>query len=426
MQLSSDADIKPRWGALMLLMLVYSVHSIDRTAFNVLLQPIGREFALSDGQIGLLAGFVYTIPFALAALPVAALADRVNRKRLLALLLFTWSLATLFARWAVNFPMLTGLRAIVGASEAGSPPTCLSLISDLFPPRLRPTAVSIFYIGAPIGVLVGSAIAGKVSSIWGWRWALMAIGLPGILLALILMVALRNPARHVESGGQGTELAPARRIVRWFIKPEIAMTVAAMVVASMVVLGVGAWASVLLIRERAVPIAEAGMGLGLVLGGGGIIGTLLGGLAARFQADGDDRRLLAIAGLAALAGTPCLAIALMSGSGTMTLIALVPYSILLSSYYGPAFGFCLNLAPSSVRARALAVIFILCNIVGGGLGPLSIGLLSDWLKGAGDPFPLTHALGLMVLLSALAGTLFMGAALQMRRVAHRGDTMPAE
>lgn len=414
-------DIAPKWGALLLLMLVYSVHSIDRTAFNVLLQPIGREFVLSDGKIGLLAGFVYTIPYALAALPLAALADRVNRKRLLIILLFTWSFATLLARWAVSFRMLVGLRAVVGASEAGSPPTCLSLISDLFPPRLCPTAVSIFYVGAPIGVLVGSAVAGKVSSIWGWRWALMAIGLPGSLLALALIFVLRNPGRQASIVKIGAEMAPARRIAQWFAKPEIAMTVAAMVLASMVVLGVGAWASVLLIRERSIPIAQAGMGLGLVLGGGGIAGTLLGGLATRVRADGGNRRLLLIAGFATLFGAPFLAAALAANSGQITLIALIPYSVLLSSYYGPAFGFCLNLAPSAVRARALAVIFILCNIVGGGLGPLSIGLLSDWLKKANDPSPLSHSLSLMVILSMLAGGLFLAAARHMRRAALVSD-----
>ncbi|MDO7843605.1 spinster family MFS transporter [Sphingomonas immobilis] len=410
-----ETDIVPRWGALILLMLVYCVHSIDRNAFNVLLQPISREFKLSDGQTGLLAGFVYTIPFALAAIPLATLADRVNRKHLLAILLTTWSVATLLARWAGSFGSLAGLRALVGAAEAGSPPTCLSMISDHFPPRLRPTAVSVFYIGAPIGVLVGSVVAGKVSGVWGWRWAMMAIGLPGILLAVILMLALRNPPRRTAQTDVLTTSAPARQIVAWFMIPGIALTVLAMVIASMVVLGVGSWASVLLIRERNVPIAAAGAALGLVLGAGGIAGTLLGGVAARFRADRGNSGLPVIAGLAALIGAPCLAVALASRSEILTLVALAPYSVLLSAYYGPAFGFCLNLAPSPVRARALSVVFILCNVVGGGLGPLAIGLLSDWRRLSGDRYPVSHALGLMVALAMLAGLLFLGAGYSMRR-----------
>lgn len=398
-------SVVPNWGALVMLLLVYTVHSIDRNAFSVLLDPIGREFTLSDRELGLLAGFIYVVPFALASIPLGILVDRVNRKRLVAAILSCWSGATMLAGLATGFLSLAAARAAVGAAEAGTPPSCLSLLSDIFPPNLRPTAVSIFYVGAPMGVLVGSASAGAIANEFGWRTALVALGVPGILLAALLMLFFREPARTIVAGESTGSLVD---VLSWLKRPEVMLAVSALVVAGMVVLGAGAWISVFLVRAHGVSMAQVGGVVGLIFGLGGVAGSLCGGLLAGQVAKGRDARLPLISAAALLLAAPCLVAALLSPSYTVTIAALIPFGILSAAYYGPAYGLCLNLTPGHIRGRAISVIFILANIVGGGLGPYLVGFASDVLAHGHAAAPLAQAMMVLPALAIVAGLLFLG------------------
>lgn len=410
---SPASETKPRWLALLLLCLVYTIHSIDRTSFNVLLEPISREFLLSDRDLGLIAGFVYVVPFALASIPLGILVDRTNRKNLVAVILACWSSATMLAGLATGFVSLATARAAVGAAEAGTPPTCLSLLADLFPVSLRPTAVSIFYIGAPLGVLIGSTLAGGISHAFGWRVALMALGLPGVILAIFVVIFFKEPTRTVQLDETSGTL---RSAFTWMRQPAVLLAVAALIVASMVVLGAGTWIAIFLVRTHHVSIAKVGGVVGLILGLGGIVGSLAGGILARRLAAGRDAFLPVISGTALILAAPFLMAALLAPSYSAAVLTLVPFGILSAAYYGPAYGLCLNLAPAKIRGRVVSIIFILTNVVGGGLGPYLVGTASLSLTRTQHGAPLALAMSMLPILALLAGGLFLASARLLKRM----------
>ena len=164
--------------ALLCIWAIFVVHGIDRSILLVLLEPIRRSFALNDSQLGLLTGLGYAVPFALAGIPLGALADRLRRTRFLAALLALWSSLTALGGLAPSYIWLVLARACVGASEAGAPPTMLSLLGDLFSDKTRPAALSIYFTAPYVGLMAGATLAGQISQTYGWRTALLAIGPP--------------------------------------------------------------------------------------------------------------------------------------------------------------------------------------------------------------------------------------------------------
>jgi predicted MFS family arabinose efflux permease len=265
-----------RWYVLAILMVTYAVHAMDRTIINVLLEPIRREFHLNDSAMGLLTGLGYAIPFAIAGMPLGALIDRTNRRRLLAALVATWSLFTAFGGLARTYLTLLVTRMAVGAAESGSPPAALSLISDFFPARLRATAVSIFYIGAPLGGMAGAYMGGVVTASHGWRAALFAAAAPGLIMALMILMTVREPGR----GGQDAQQAPAEKVsfgaaLKLARNPGLACVLAALVIGALSSVGVGTWTPALLMRAYDVPVQDTGKLVALInLVGAG--GTALG------------------------------------------------------------------------------------------------------------------------------------------------------
>lgn len=396
----------------MVILLVYTIHSIDRTAFSVLLAPIGNEFLLSDRQLGLLAGFIYVVPFALASIPIGMLVDRVNRVRLLALLIGTWSAATSLAGFSNSFVTLSVARAAVGAAESGTPPTGLSLISDYFVPKMRAMAVAIFYIGAPLGVLFGSTFAGRLSQSHGWRTTLVLLGVPGLLLSLAMIFLLREPERRHQVQGKTESLAS---VLLWIIRPPVVLAAAGIVVASVVALGTGTWLPVFLVRSHSMDQGEMGTAIGLMMGLGGVVGSISGGVLARVFAGERTERLTLVSGALLMLAVPALLLGVLARSEALAIGALVPFGVILGAYYGPAYGAYLNLVPDSARGRSVAILFILTNIVGGGLGPYLVGEISDWLARTGDPDALRHAMLMLPLLAAVSAMFFLAAWSSMRR-----------
>ena len=187
------------WYVVFMLLSVYMVHHLDRMVVTLLLDPIGKEFALTDSQLGLLAGLAFAVPFALAGLPLGMLVDRVNRVRLLTALVTFWSGVTALAAFATGFWTLLLARVGVAAAESGGTPTNVSLISDQMPPNKRATALGVYYMGPSIGTIIGFTVAGAVAAEYGWRAGFLVAGLPGLLLAVVLWRTVREPARTVDA-----------------------------------------------------------------------------------------------------------------------------------------------------------------------------------------------------------------------------------
>jgi MFS family permease len=190
---------------LALLMLVYVLHMLDRQIVAILLEPIRREFALSDGKLGLFSGFSYALAATVAGVPAGLLADRHARKRVLCAALTLWSGFSALCGAASGFTSLVIARMGVGAAEAGGPPAALTMIDDAFPPERRASAIGRFYAAGGLGTILSFTAGAWIAVHWGWRATFLATAVPGLLVAAIVMLFLREPARHAprrQTGGR--------------------------------------------------------------------------------------------------------------------------------------------------------------------------------------------------------------------------------
>jgi predicted MFS family arabinose efflux permease len=399
------------WVVLLLIWTIFIVHGVDRSVVLVLLEPMRKEFDLNDSQVGLIVGLGYAIPFAIAGIPFGALADRVRRTRLLAGLLALWSVLTALAGLVPSYALLLLTRAGVGASEAGAPPIMLSILSDTFDARRRPAALSFYYTAPFIGLMLGSTIAGQISGAYGWRTALLAIGMPGVVLALAILLVLREPRRarfDTVDGEAAAGAVPIPVALRFAIgEARLRNLIIALVLAAFVTLAVSNWTPTLLQRVYGIAPGKAGLLTAVAIGLTGGLGSLTGGfLAARFGR-GERDRLRRLSGLAILLATPLAVIAPLLPSATGTLILLGIWSFVGSAYLGPAWGIALATTPAHMRATIMALAVVLTNLVGAGLGPQAVGAISDLLALIGDTAHLSHAIALTALTGFVTALLFL-------------------
>lgn len=414
---STVAAIQPqsqhRHYVLGVLLLVYVVHHIDRNVLLVLLEPIGKEFALSDSQLGALSGLAYALPFALAGIPLGVLGDRMTRTRLLALLVLIWSAFTALAGFARGFTMLLFTRAAVGAAEAGAPPAMLSLLSDTYPPASRPAALSILYTGPLLGMLAGSLFGGIAAAAYGWRGALFIAAAPGVALSLLVLLTLREPSRgHFERATHDkTSAEPLKAVLRFaFDHAGVRATAIAMVFASLVSIGGASWVPTVLIRIHGLPVDKAGAATALAIGLPGGIGALVSGWIAAKYARGRTDQLLRLCGIALALSVPAGVLGALSQSTPAAIGCFALWSFASAMYIGPGHSLYLGWAAPRMRGTLAAIVIVACNLLGAGLGPQIVGSLSDGLKGLGDPAALSHSLAALAALGLIPAWLFLAAA----------------
>ena len=373
-----DQSSRYRWTVLVLLTLVYTFNFIDRQILVILQEPIRDELSLSDAQLGLLTGFSFALIYVTAGIPIAWLADRSNRRNIVAASLAFWSAMTALSGLVQNYGQLLAARVGVGVGEAGGSPPAHSIISDYFPPHQRGTALSFYSMGIYIGILLGFAGGGWVAEHFGWRSAFFLVGIPGIFYALVVLWLVREPKRgQWDQGGtpakssfRETMACLRQRPTFWWISIGCAFT-------AFISYGNGNFMPSFLIRNHGMTLTEVGATLGLISGLSGAAGTFLGGFLSDRLALRDVRWYLWIPILGgALSMVPSYYTLL--GDDTRWIIAaLIPSGILSTLYLGPCIATCHNLVSPGMRAMASAILFFVLNIIGLGLGPLSVGLMSD-------------------------------------------------
>jgi predicted MFS family arabinose efflux permease len=405
---------------LFVLALVYLFSSIDRTLISVLAEPIKREFGLSDGQLGLLTGLAFAISYSLAGIPLGLLVDRLKRTHLLAGLVSVWSALTFLSGMASSALTLAFARIGVGASEAGASPASMSLITDYFPARKRGFALSLFYMSTPISIGITFALGGWLASQFGWRTAYFMAGGPGLLLALLIILTIREPTRgrldpvKAEEARQRYRFGEAMKtLVR--IRPLLLILLAGVsVVAAQA--GIGAFSSPFLIRTHGLSVEEAGYAIGAIKAPTGIVGILIGGLLADYLARRSKTAGLSGVAFAMLLAGPFVALAMLTQSWTLALACIGTFNFLNYLYYGATFAAYMSLAPVHMRGALAGTLAVAMTLGGYGLGPPFVGVASDLLGGLGVAEPLRWALVLAGGFFVLASLLFLLATRAIRRM----------
>ena len=407
-----DASDAYRRYALGLLLVVYVVNFIDRSIVNILLEPIKREFNPSDTALGFLSGVAFAIFYATLGVPIARWADRGVRRDIIALSLFVWSGMTALCGMARSFPQLVLARIGVGIGEAGCSPPAHSIIADYYPPERRGTAFAIYALGIPIGTAFGFFVGGWMAETLGWRSAFLLVGIPGVALALVVRLTLREPPRGHSEARRATGPAPepgAVIRVMWRLA-SFRHLAAAATLHAFVGYGVAAWNAAFLMRSHGLSVGEVGSwlaGIGIVFGG---LGTFLGGYLADRLAPRDARWALWVPGVSTLVAVP-FAVAFYLWPDLRVALAFAGVPVFFGAMYlGPTFSLTQALAPLRMRAVASAFMLFLLNLIGLGLGPQVVGIASDLLVPRLASESLRGALTLVVTLNLWSAVhYFLGA-----------------
>ena len=378
-----------KWYVLALLVLIYVVNMVDRTVISITAEPLKAEFHLSDKQIGLLP-MAFSVTFGLFVLPMGWLADRVDRRALLSAAAATWSLLTAVCAFSSSFGMLIAARMGVGAGETPSGPASLSLVADLFPLRLRNTAVGIYSSGAHIGQLVMFLCGGWLLMHFDWRAVFLIAGGPGLVLAALLYFTTREPVRgtfdirrdEATTNGAMASRVSAKGAFRTILaNPALCYTISALALGVGFTYSVLVWATSFLSRIQGVAVGQGAIWTGLGFGLCALIGSvIIGPLADRFS-KGDPHKLAFIpAGstlMAGIGGT----IMVLGETLPISLAGLALLALMTGIFYTTSYSSILSLSAPEQRGATLAATKLISTLVGEGPVPLFTGAISDAIGG---------------------------------------------
>ena len=388
-----SAQFRPGYRnyVLLILTLGYVFNFVDRQVMTILLEPIKAEFGASDTQMGLISGLAFALFYATLGVPVARLADRWSRRNVLALSMTTWSAVTAACGVAGSFWQLALLRIGVGIGEAGGTPPSQSLITDYFPPERRAFAQGVLATAPNIGVLVGLFGGALIAEAYGWRNVFFVFGLPGIVLSLLLYFTVREPEKpRVTAVNDGSLWAAITGI---FSLPSFLAIAFGVGFAAIPGYGLGVWSPSFLVRVHGMSLVDAGLWLGVIGVIGGSVGTILSGILVDKLAVRDTRWQLRIPALGLLLAMPLQALFLLWPEGSVFLVGtkVVPVALLFMAlsaifacfWIAPSYAAVQNLVPGHWRTQASALLLLVFNLLGLGLGPLMVGMLSDALAHMG-------------------------------------------
>ena len=376
------SNIRTRNYVLVLLTLVYTFNFIDRQLLSILQESIKLELLLSDSQLGLLTGFAFALFYVTAGLPIARLADRSNRRNIVAVSVGLWSFMTAISGLVQNYSQLLAARVGVGIGEAGGSPPSHSIVSDIFPPEKRASALSFYSTGVNLGILFGFLFGGWLNEFFGWRVAFMVVGIPGIILAFIVRATVKEPIRGlIENKVASDEQVPFKQVITilWQRKTFRHLALASGLNA-FAGYGTANWLASFFIRSHEMTTGELGTWLALSTGLFGAIGILLGGILADKLGKTDKRWYLWVPGIATILVAPFMLFTLLTGSQYVALLCAFIPGLLQNVYLGNSIATTHSLVGLRWRSTASAILFLVLNIIGLGLGPFAVGYLSDFLS----------------------------------------------
>ncbi|MDZ4864143.1 MAG: MFS transporter [Gemmatimonadota bacterium] len=403
--------------ALGLLTAVYTFNFIDRQILVILQESIKQEMGLSDAALGLLSGFTFAIFYVTAGLPIARIADRGVRRNVIAVSVAVWSLMTAISGLAQTFWQLLAARIGVGLGEAGGSPPAHAIISDYFPFEQRGRALSIFHTGIYLGILTGFLAGGWINQYFGWRMAFFVVGLPGLFIALLVRLTIREPRRgHSDGAVVAAPQPPLWSTITqiWQLSSFRWMALATGFTA-FVTYGAGNFAPSLLARSFHLEPRDIGMVMALTVGVGGMCGTYLGGTLADRLGRRDRRWYLWMPAASLALSLPLRLVAYHSTDIRVFLAVGFVAEVLGATWLPPVVAMSHGIVPPALRALVSSVLYFVLNLIGLGLGPLTTGLLSDRLSGQLGTESLRWAIMLVCLANIPAVGCYLAAARGLRR-----------
>jgi MFS family permease len=395
-----------RWYVLIVMCLVYTVSIADRYVISTVLEPIRLELNLTDSGVAFLTGVSLSLFYVVFGVPISLLADRTNRRNIIAVSLIAWSAMTVLCGRATSYWQLLWPRIGVGIGEAGGTPAANSIISDYFPPLRRPMALTVFSLGAPIGAWIGADLAGRIADEFGWRAVFLALGIPGILFGTFVYFTVREPKRgQLDAANQGRAPSVSETAkFLWSQRSAIHLMLGSAITA-LWGWGLAWWTPAFLMRDYGMTAGQAGGITGPIHLIAGIGATVLTGWLMGRPSMQNPRRIVWFMGV------------LIAGATIPSIILFATHSLPLAKamlwifvpaiyfYIGPCYGILNNLSPPRMRAQFCAATLLVANIGNLIIAPQLVGFLSDLFA----PGHIANATSLRWALLCLAPTGFWSA-----------------
>lgn len=386
-----QAGITPAYRryALFMLVVIYTSAFVDRQIMGVLLEPVRLDLGLSDTQMGFMTGLAFALFYATLGMPIAFLADRLNRRDIIALSVAIWSFMTAMGAFAVGFWSLALARIGVGIGEAGASPPAHSMIADLYPEKERSGALGIYSLGIYFGIMLGFLVGAYVAEYYGWRAAFLVVGLPGLIIAALVRWTLIEPPRGAADGVAPAPPEPVDWSRLWaevragFVHlwrdPVSRHVILGIMLVAFVGYGGTTWIAAFFIRSHGMSLVEVGTYLAFAIGVFGALGAFLGGRLADWAAQRHLAGAMWVVAAAKVAAAPLVVWFFLETNLTIALMIYLPTLLLGAFYLGPSFAMIQTRAPLRMRALCSAIMLFVVNLIGMGLGPQAVGILSDVL-----------------------------------------------
>lgn len=387
---------------LIVLTIILVCNYVDRLALGVLLEDIKADLALSDTQLGFLGGIAFALFYSVMGVPIARWADRGNRVTIIALTTTVWSAAVALCGLAGSFVQLVLIRIGVAVGEAGCIPPAFSLIANYFNRAERPRAAALYGLGGPLSFVVGFFLAGWLNEFYGWRWTFVMLGAPGILLALLARFTLKEPrdprsprvdvVDEPASSASASQPSMKEVCTRLWANHTFRSLLICLAVIFFFNYGILQWQPAFFIRSHGLGTGEMGTWLAVTYGVGGLLGTFLGGeLASRYAANNERLQLKAMS--VAIAGAGVLSTVVYLAPNQYAAFGFAGLAVIgLTTVNGPLFATIQTLVPENMRAVSFALVYLVANLIGMGLGPLATGVMSDAFRTALGDESLRYAL----------------------------------
>jgi MFS family permease len=394
------------------LCLISVFNYLDRSILGLALPAIKREMHSSDTQLGLVSGLAFVTFYAILGIPIAWAADRWNRRNIIAAGFAFWSVMTALTGFVASIWQLAMARFLMGAGEASCMPPSNSMIADLFRKPRRPLALAIFGTANSIAFIALFPIAGWIAQTYGWRTMFLAAGAPGLVLALLFLLTVKEPVRgaseerkaRVTPDGVLTTmrfLAGARTYL--FILAGVTLMGANIFAA-------GAWTPTFLERVHGMTTVEVAASIGPVRGLLGAIGILAGGILIDRLTPRMVRWRLYIPAIACMFSGPAEALFLLGDTRWIWMLGFALTSFFTLLHQGPIYAAAMDVARIGMRATAIAILISCASLLGQAVGPLAVGMLNDALASVAGDHAIRYSMLIIAVTPILAGLCFWAAA----------------